>query len=184
MSKALNLQPQAQLPDGVSVRPLEVHPDARGRLTEIFRREWDTGVDPLQWNLLHSHANVMRGMNVHLKHDDYYVLASGRLTLGLYDLRRSSPTYGLSATMDLSSDRLAAIVVPIGVLHGTLYHAPSVMLTGRSNYFDPDDDLGCLWSDPALGFAWASSDPILVGRDATRPSLAALESDLARIGFR
>jgi len=172
------------LPDGVSVRALDMHPDARGRLTEIFRQEWDTGVDPLQWNLLHSHANVMRGMNVHLKHDDYYVLASGRLTLGLYDLRRSSPTYGLSATMELSSDALAAIVVPIGVLHGTLYHVPSIMLTGRSNYFDPDDDLGCMWSDGDLDFGWRARDPILVGRDAERPPLAVLEAELARIGFR
>jgi dTDP-4-dehydrorhamnose 3,5-epimerase len=180
----LDIQRHTRLPDGVSVRPLDMHPDARGRLTEIFRQEWDTGVDPLQWNLLHSHANVMRGMNVHLKHDDYYVLASGRLTLGLYDLRRSSPTYGRSATMELSSERLAAVVVPIGVLHGTLYHASSIMLTGRSNYYDPDDDLGCLWSDPALGFDWEAIDPILVGRDAARPSLGELEAELARIGFR
>jgi dTDP-4-dehydrorhamnose 3,5-epimerase len=175
----VNVIHTAKLPSGVSVRPLDTHPDARGRLTEIFRQEWQTGVDPLQWNLLHSHATVMRGMNVHLKHDDYYVLASGRLTLGLYDLRRSSPTYGMSTMMELSSDRLAAVVVPIGVLHGTLYHASSVMLTGRSNYFDPDDDLGCLWSDPALGFTWETHDPILVGRDAERPSLSALEAELA-----
>ncbi len=180
----MNLIHPARLPHGVALRPLDAHPDARGRLTEIFRREWESGVDPVQWNLLHSHANVMRGMNVHLKHDDYYVLAAGRLTLGLYDLRRSSPTYGMSAMMELSSERLTALVVPIGVLHGTLYHVPSVMLTGRSNYFDPADDLGCLWSDPALGFSWQTRDPILVGRDAVRPALAALEAELARIGFR
>lgn len=180
----MNPYHQTRLPHGVAVRPLDVHPDARGRLTEVFRREWGSGVDPVQWNLLHSHANVMRGMNVHLKHDDYYVLASGRLTLGLYDLRRSSPSYRTSATMELSSDRLSAVVVPIGVLHGTLYHAPSVMLTGRSNYFDPEDDLGCRWSDPALGFGWQTRDPILVGRDAERPALAELEAELARIGFR
>lgn len=180
----MNLIHPTRLPAGVAIRPLEAHPDLRGRLTEIFRREWRSGVDPVQWNLLHSHANVMRGMNVHLKHDDYYVLASGRLTLGLYDLRRSSPTYRMSTIMELSSDALAAIVVPIGVLHGTLYHAPSVMLTGRSNYFDPDDDLGCMWSDADLAFGWQARDPILVGRDAERPSLAALEAELAGIGFR
>lgn len=178
----MNLIRSINLPSGVTVRPLDMHPDARGRLTEIFRREWQSGVDPVQWNLLHSHGNVLRGMNVHLKHDDYYVLASGRLTLGLYDLRRSSPTYGMSVTMELSADRLEVVIVPIGVLHGTLYHEPSVMLTGRSNYYDPEDDLGCLWSDPMLGFAWRTPDPILVGRDAERPSLAELEAELARIG--
>jgi len=179
----VNLIHPAKLPFGVAMRPLEAHPDLRGRLTEIFRREWESGVVPVQWNLLHSHANVMRGMNVHLKHDDYYVLASGRLRLGLYDLRRSSPTYGMSTMMELSSDKLVAVIVPIGVLHGTLYHVPSVMLTGRSNYFDPADDLGCMWSDPDLRFEWQTQDPILVGRDAERPSLAELEAELARIGF-
>ena len=180
----MNLIRPDRLPSGVTVRSLDVHPDARGRLTEIFRRTWNSGVDPVQWNLLHSHGNVMRGMNVHLKHDDYYVLAMGRLTLALYDLRRSSPTYGVSTMMELSSDRLEVVIVPIGVLHGTLYHEPSVMLTGRSNYYDPEDDLGCLWSDPMLGVAWRTRDPILVGRDAERPSLQQLEAELARIGFR
>lgn len=174
---------QSALPQGVTVQPLDTHPDLRGRLTEIFRREWRGAVDPVQWNLLHSHANVLRGMNVHLKHDDYYVLASGSLTLGLYDLRRNAPTYGMSVAMELSSAALCAVVVPIGVLHGTLYHEPSVMLTGRSNYFDPEDDLGCLWSDAALEIDWPGRDPILVQRDAERPSLAALEAELARIGF-
>ena len=180
----MNLIRPARLPSGVAVHPLDMHPDARGRLTEIFRREWKSGVDPVQWNLLHSHGNVMRGMNVHLKHDDYYVLAAGRLTLGLHDLRRSSPTYGLSVMTQLSSDRLEVVIVPIGVLHGTLYHEPSVMLTGRSNYYDPEDDLGCFWSDPMLGFDWHTRDPILVGRDAERPSLAELEAGLARMDFR
>ena len=180
----MNLIRPARLPSGVAVHPLDMHADARGRLTEIFRREWQSGVDPVQWNLLHSHGNVMRGMNVHLKHDDYYVLAAGRLTLGLHDLRRSSPTYGMSVTTQLSSDRLEVVIVPIGVLHGTLYHEPSVMLTGRSNYYDPEDDLGCFWSDPMLGFDWHTRDPILVGRDAERPSLAELEAGLARMDFR
>ena len=172
------------LPHGVTVRPLETHPDIRGRLTEIFRREWQSGIDPIQWNLLHSHARVLRGMNVHLKHDDYYVLAGGSLTLGLYDLRRSSPSYGLSATMELSAQRLCTIVVPIGVLHGTLYHEDSVMLTGRSAYFDPTDDLGCVWSDPDLRMRWPSADPILLPRDAERRPLAGLEAELAALGFR
>ncbi|HNB47454.1 MAG TPA: dTDP-4-dehydrorhamnose 3,5-epimerase family protein, partial [Burkholderiaceae bacterium] len=75
-------------------------------------------------------------------------------------------------------------VVPIGVLHGTLYHADSVMLTGRSAYFDPTDDLGCVWSDAALRLDWPPAQPILLPRDAERPSLAGLEAELAALGFR
>lgn len=165
------------------MRSLATHADARGQLTEVFRGEWDSGVDPVQWSVLHSGANVLRGMHVRLKRDDYYVLTKGQATLGLYDLRRSSATYRQSARIALSSEHLSAIVIPAGVLHGMLYRAPSMILTGRSDYLDKADELGCRWSDPTLGLDWRVQDPILVGRDAERPSLAELEAELARTGF-
>jgi dTDP-4-dehydrorhamnose 3,5-epimerase-like enzyme len=48
----------------------------RGQVTEVFRREWgDT--DPAQWSLLHSDAEVLRGMHLSLKRDRYYVPRRG-----------------------------------------------------------------------------------------------------------
>ena len=38
----------APLPAGVGSHPLVPHPDARGTFTEIFRKEWGFGVEPLQ----------------------------------------------------------------------------------------------------------------------------------------
>src|SRR6266516_3223257 len=54
--------PRAGLPVGVELFPLEMHPDTRGCLTEIFRAEWDTGVSPVQWNVVSSQAGVLRGV--------------------------------------------------------------------------------------------------------------------------
>ena len=42
--------------------PLVAHPDSRGTLTELFRQEWFDGPCPLQWNMVQSEANVLRGV--------------------------------------------------------------------------------------------------------------------------
>src|SRR3972149_5305605 len=84
---------QMDLPHGVSLTPLRMHRDERGWLTEIFRDEWGGGVAPCQWNATMSQRNVLRGVHVHHKHQDYLVLLRGKISVGLYDARPRSPTY-------------------------------------------------------------------------------------------
>jgi dTDP-4-dehydrorhamnose 3,5-epimerase-like enzyme len=62
------------LPHGVALRPLSIHVDERGRVGEIFRAEWRIGVTPLQWAMTTSEGGVMRGVHLHLCHDDYLVV--------------------------------------------------------------------------------------------------------------
>ena len=93
-----------QLPTGVVLTGLSMHPDERGVFTEVFRKQWETGADPVQWNVVSSGEGVLRGVHVHPKHDDYLLILSGRATVGLQDLRRGIDTYGLAATVELSGD--------------------------------------------------------------------------------
>lgn len=65
------------LPRGVALRPFTTHHDERGSFTEVFREEWDTGVRPVQWNAVSSEAGVLRGVHVHVRHDDYLILLRG-----------------------------------------------------------------------------------------------------------
>jgi len=53
---------------------LSTHWDARGALTEIFRGDWPDVAAPVQWNFVHSEANVLRGVHVHVTHVDYLVV--------------------------------------------------------------------------------------------------------------
>ena len=92
------------LPGGTLLRPLEAHADERGVFTELYRLEWETGVAPIQWNAVRSEAGVLRGVHVHIKHDDYLTLPYGRAVVGLRDLRQGSPTEGLSALVELRGD--------------------------------------------------------------------------------
>lgn len=166
------------LPQGVVLTRLTVHPDPRGAFTEIFRMEWPTGVEPLQWNVVSSGGGVLRGVHVHPKHDDYLLVVSGRATVGLRDLRRASPTHGVAATIELSGDVLQAISIPHGVAHGFLFHEPSMHIYAVSRYWDTSDELACHWGDEALGISWPFPPTLLSERDASAQPLRSLLSEI------
>src|SRR5258708_5575660 len=100
------------LPHGVLLRPLTTHSDGRGNLTELFREEWGLGLRLVQWNLVRSEANVLRGVHIHRNHVDYLTMTMGEMVLGLHDLRPASPTYGLSVMLRLQAHDLHLAVIP------------------------------------------------------------------------
>jgi dTDP-4-dehydrorhamnose 3,5-epimerase len=155
-----------------------MHTDHRGVFTEVFRSEWGLPIDPVQWNLVHSEAGVLRGLHVHPRHDDFLVLVRGRASIGLRDLRQGSPTCGLAAVVDLEGDAMAGIFIPHGVAHGFYFHHPSTHLYAVSHYWDRADEKGCLWSDPALEIPWPMSSAKVSERDANAQSLSDLVAEL------
>lgn len=162
------------LPDGVEVRPLDLHPDDRGRLFEMHRECWWIGAPLVQWNCVISAAGALRGVHAHVDHEDYLVVAQGRMVLGLHDLRPYSPTDGRGFTLLLSGDRPCGVRVPIGVAHGFYFPVASTLLYGLSGYWSMDDELGCHWADPGLEIDWPECDPVLSRRDREAGSLETL----------
>jgi dTDP-4-dehydrorhamnose 3,5-epimerase len=162
------------LPFGVELHQLEPHADERGVFTELFRDSWGLPVTPAQWNTVRSERNVLRGVHVHWRHSDYLTVVAGRASIGLHDLREGSETEGLGALVELTGDQPAALTIPIGVAHGFYFHEPSIHVYAVSHEFDPGDELGCRWDDPALHIPWSSSEPSLSERDRTLGSLSEL----------
>ena len=111
------------LPNGVGVSRLEPHRDSRGTFTELFRSSWGLDVEPVQWNVVHSEAHVLRGVHAHHRHSDYLTVVSGRATIGLHDLRADSPTRGLGTIVELDADAPTGLTIPPGVAHGFYLHA-------------------------------------------------------------
>ncbi len=167
------------LPAGTLHRTLEPHVDDRGCFTELYRNEWDTGVAPIQWNAVRSEAGVLRGVHVHLRHDDYLTVPVGRASVGLRDLRSGSPTEGLAAIVALGADRQAALAIPHGVAHGFYFHEPSLHVYAVTRYWDPSDELSCRWDDPELEIPWPVQSARVSERDAASQSLRALLDELA-----
>lgn len=166
------------VPAGVVVTDLDLHPDERGAFSELFRAEWGTGVDPVQWNVVTSEPGVLRGVHVHPRHDDYFTVVAGHATVALRDLRRSSPTEGLAMTIEGTGAGPRSIVIPHGVAHGFLFHERSTHVYAVTHYWDTADELACHWDDPDLAIEWPFRPTLLSERDATAPPLKDLLAEL------
>ena len=157
-----------RLPAGVVRRALDMHEDFRGCLTELFRREWNLGIDPVQWNFVRSEAGVLRGVHVHVKHDDYLIVAMGQATIGMRDLRPGS-TEGRVSLVEMSGEHMEAIRIPAGVAHGFYFHTPAIHIYSVSRYWDLADELGCHWADADLGIPWRFETAVVSPRDENLP---------------
>jgi dTDP-4-dehydrorhamnose 3,5-epimerase len=165
---------------GFEIRDFKVHSDERGELTEVFRADWKILETPLQWNFVRSKPNALRGVHVHLDHDDYLIVIQGKMLLGLHDIRPQSSSFGKRLLVELDPSPLRAAIVPRGVMHGFYFPVPTAYVYGLTRCWTIADDLGCRWDDPELGISWPVTNPILSERDRNAISLAELQEKLAR----
>ena len=158
--------------EGALLIPLTLHPDDRGFFMETYRRSWIPGMDEMvQGNLSRSRAGVLRGLHFHRRQADYWLVVSGAAFVGLYDLRKGSPTEGRKAEIDLSDEDPRTLYIPNGVAHG-FHTADGILLQYLvDRYHTGDDEFGVAWDDPDAGIAWPSSSPVLSERDRSNPSL-------------
>lgn len=151
------------------MRALTQHADNRGVLAEIYRADW-TPSDPfLQWNLVQSNGNVLRGVHVHPRHCDYLLVLSGSMLLGLHDLRPDDPALRKSTMIRLSGDTPTTAYIPAGVCHGFWFEGPTTYLYGLSTGWSMTEEHGCRYDDPALGLDWPVQDPLLSPCDLAPP---------------
>ena len=160
---------------GVQTVPLQAFGDDRGRFMETFRVEWFPGVnwDRLQSNRSDSAAGVLRGLHYHFKQVDYWLAVRGTIRVGLVDLRRSSPTYLQSASIDMGEDNLLGLFIPEGVAHGFAALTACTLMYIVNNYYDGGaDEFGIAWNDPQANINWGLADPALSQRDQGNPLIA------------
>jgi dTDP-4-dehydrorhamnose 3,5-epimerase len=94
---------------------------------------------------------------------------SGKIRVGLVDLRPLSPTYMAAQTLDVEGGNGVGIYIPPGVAHGFLALTNAVHTYVVDNYYDGGkDEFGVAWNDPDLGLDWKISEPPLISkRDAS-----------------
>jgi dTDP-4-dehydrorhamnose 3,5-epimerase len=165
------------LPIGVRLMPLTTHSDSRGDLTEIIRNEWHETPLPVQWLVIRSGSNTMRGVHIHTGKWAYACVIAGDMIVGLHDLR-SMQSAASSALLRLSGARLQALVIPPGIAHGFYSPGDSALVLGASTYSNGSDDRACRWDSPELGLDWPCAAPELSARDCDAGSYAALKTAL------
>lgn len=170
--------------DGVRLRELASHADPRGSFTEFFSKGWDGEEAAAQWSVVASVPGVLRGMHLHRRHDEGFLLLRGRANVGLRDVRPGSPTEGVSSLFEFAADSLVHLSFPRGIVHGWYFPEPSIHLQSVSETFGEyggDDNLGCHWSDPALDIPWPAKPTLVAPRADSFGSLDALVADTLRI---
>ena len=145
--------------------------DERGSFVETWRQEWTPHAPPfVQHNLSRRRGGCVVGLHFHRNQADYWVLTEGRITVGLADLRRSSPTFRSAESFVLEPG--IGVYIPKGVAHGFAALTDIAMTYSVDQYYDPADELGVAWNDPAFAIDWQLTDPLVSERDRTNPFFA------------
>jgi dTDP-4-dehydrorhamnose 3,5-epimerase len=96
----------------------------------------------------------------------------GRIFDVAVDVRRGSPTFGRWTGAELSDAGLRQMYVPPGFAHGfCVLSDVADILYKVTDFYDPTDEAGILWSDPEIGIAWPVAGPQTSARDAAYPKL-------------
>lgn len=173
-------RPSSALP-GVRYGAIVRHADDRGSFRELWRAAEFPRAAFVQANLSASAPDVLRGLHLHRRQDDLWVVADGRAFVALVDVRPFLDGSGPAAvveTRELRADDW--VFIPSGVAHGFLALDPLQLVYLVTNEYDGSDELGFAWDDPAVAVAWPAlggtpdGRPILSGRDAANPTLAEL----------
>jgi dTDP-4-dehydrorhamnose 3,5-epimerase len=171
-----DLAPCASRIEGVVIRPLTRHGDARGGFTETYRTEWFDGPTMVQGNRSDSAAGTIRGLHFHRKQADYWLCLRGTLLVCMHDARPDSPTSGVTQGVVLTDATDSGIYIPPGVAHGFAALEDATLTYLVDNYYDGADEFGVRWDDPEVGMDWGIENPILSARDAECGTLAELRA--------
>jgi dTDP-4-dehydrorhamnose 3,5-epimerase len=180
---------------GVAWGNVTRHGDPRGTFRELWRASAFDALDPVlagrpepvfvQVNLSTSSPGVLRGLHLHRRQLDHWVVAAGRALVALVDVR---PLLAGPAERPLVELREApedtTVTIPAGVAHGFLALEPLALVYLVTNEFDGSDELGFAWDDPLAAVPWPvvpgtpEGRPIVSDRDRSNPSLRELVARL------
>jgi dTDP-4-dehydrorhamnose 3,5-epimerase len=167
--------------DGVYVVEPQKFGDERGYFIETYRREWfPQGREMVQGNRGNRIAGCLVGLHYHLHQADYWYVPFGHARVVLHDLRRGSATDGATLSLDLGEvdggeNNHLGVFIPPGVAHGFASLSDMAITYLVDSYYNPADELGVAWDDPAVDADWGLSDPILSQRDQTNPRRSEIE---------
>jgi dTDP-4-dehydrorhamnose 3,5-epimerase len=169
---------------GVTIVEPDVHGDERGLFVETYRREWLPGSrEMIQGNRADRQAGAVVGLHFHRFQSDYWYVPHGLARVVLHDLRPASPTSGATLVLDLGgapggTHDHRGVHIPPGVAHGFAALTDMTITYLVDGYYDPADELGLAWDDPAVDADWGVTEPVLSGRDRSNPRRADLDPAL------
>ncbi len=162
-----------------------MHHDGRGFFVETYhadryRQHGITGPF-VQDNHSQSVAGTVRGLHLQLRRPQGKLIRviEGEVFDVAVDVRRGSSAFGRWVGVTLSADSFRQCYIPPGFAHGFCVISPIAQLEYKcTDVYDPADEIGIAWNDPALGIQWPVMTPILSTRDSRHPTLAQVGNQL------
>jgi len=173
-----------RIPEVLLIEP-DVFSDSRGFFMESWHKqksaEQGLNADFVQDNHSHSPRGVLRGLHYQLRQPQGKLVwvVTGCVFDVAVDIRRGSPTFGQWVGAELSAENRHRFYVPPGFAHGFCVVSESAdFLYKCTTYYDPQDEYGIMWNDPAIGINWPSGDFIISERDAANGLLETMTETL------
>jgi dTDP-4-dehydrorhamnose 3,5-epimerase len=169
---------ETSLPGILELRPSIVR-DTRGFFFESYHQEKFAGFGIVDHFVQDNHSSSMRGtlrgLHYQLRHPQAKLcrVVEGEALDVAADIRVGSPYFGKWTSVLLSVKEQNQIYVPAGFAHGFLALSDRVQFLYKcSDFYDPKDEHGILWSDLDLKISWGIANPVVSEKDAKNPKLA------------
>lgn len=163
---------------GMILITLEKHGDERGFFMETYRRsvfkELGIAEEFVQDSRSFSRKNILRGMHYQIQKPQGHMVSvlRGKIFDVGVDLRKNSPAFGQWCGVTLSAITPQQLFLPAGVAHGfCTLDDENELYYQCTDYYDPHDEGGLLWKDPAINIQWPIENPITNDRDNAFPAL-------------
>jgi dTDP-4-dehydrorhamnose 3,5-epimerase len=111
--------------DGVVLRRLVTHSDARGDLTVLLSRKYVADAMTPHVYLVRAAAGSVRAWVFHRRQSDQLAFAMGSFRVVLQDLRPGSPTHGLVMVLEVGANNPVQLTIPPFVIHAVQNYGTS-----------------------------------------------------------
>jgi dTDP-4-dehydrorhamnose 3,5-epimerase len=160
IGKVIQSTSSGDLIEGVRVEPFPLWPDDRGYFLEVMRMgkglpaHYPTATTQVSAAL--SYPGTIKAFHYHQYQTDFWVPVMGMFQVGLVDLRKNSPTFGLRNTLYVGKLRPWQILIPPGVGHGykVIGADPAMLVYVTDRIYDPNDEGRIPYNDPQIQYDW------------------------------
>jgi len=161
--------------EGLLVIKPDVFEDQRGYFFESYNEEKfrQLGIDMkfLQDNESKSGKGVLRGLHFQVPPYEQGKLVrviKGAVLDVAVDLRKSAPTYGQWASIELSEKNKWMYWIPAGFAHGFLtLEENTIFFYKCTQVYHKESERGIFWNDTDLRIQWGKDQPLISEKDKT-----------------
>ena len=152
---------KTEIPDVIIIEP-QVFGDDRGYFFESFRQdqfdEHIGKVNFIQDNESKSTYGVLRGLHFQLPpfaQSKLVRVIKGKILDLAVDIRKDSPTFGKSVSIELSEDNKKQLFIPRGFAHGFVALSEEVIFSYKcDNYYNKESEASIIYNDATLNIDW------------------------------